>query len=75
MHTEAVLEHIPRMPDGISLQPGPVSPASQLTQLGHEPEPSQAGTGAQPEQAPAAECQPSKLQPVLGGPSPCQMLS
>ena len=53
MHTEAPPEQIPQMPDGVSLQPGSVAPGSQLTQLGRDREPSQAGTGAQPEQGPA----------------------
>ena len=67
VHTEALLEQIPQMPDGIGLQPGSVAPGSQLTQLSRNPEPSQAGTGAQPEQDPAGRVPAEQAAASVGG--------
>lgn len=67
MHSGALLEQNPLMPDGTSLQPGTSAPGGQLTQPSHDPEPSQAGTGAQPEQSPASRVLAGQAAASVGG--------
>ena len=68
MHTEALPEQVPQMPDGISLQPGAVQPGSGLMQLScRDQDPSQAGTGAQPEQDPACGVPAEQAAASVGG--------